>query len=66
MANVHPQQVEELKQLLSQYHADHAREHGNMDGCQEPSCLEAKLGLTYLGNKVDPPQESGSSTFNAK
>ena len=58
MANVHPRQIEELKQLLSEY--------GKMDACQEPSCVEAKLGLRYLGDKFGPAQDSGSGTFNLK
>jgi len=66
MANVHPRQIEELKQLLSEYHAGHASEHGKMDACQEPSCVEAKLGLRYLGDKFGPAQDSGSGTFNLK
>jgi hypothetical protein len=66
MANVHPKQIEEVKQLLSEHHAGHAQEHGRMDACQEPSCVEAKLGLRFLGNKLGPPQDSGSGTFNLK
>jgi hypothetical protein len=66
MANVQPRQIQQLQELLSEYHAGHARERGTMDRCQEPTCVEAKLGLRYLGKKVDPAQDSGSSTFNLK
>jgi hypothetical protein len=66
MASVDLKQIDGLKQLLSEYHSAHQEQYGPMDGCQEASCVEAKLGLRYLGNKLPPSQESGPSSFNLK
>jgi hypothetical protein len=66
MANLRAQQLDELKQLLSEHHSNHAPQYGSMDSCREPACIEAKLGLRYLGSKVAPSQDSGPSTFNLK
>jgi len=48
MSNVQPRQLQELKQLLLQYHSSHQSERGPMEGCQEATCVEAKMGLQYL------------------
>jgi hypothetical protein len=66
MANVQPQEIDHLKQLLSEHHSRHEREHGAMERCHEPVCVEAKLGLRYLSGKMGLPQDSGSDSFNLK
>jgi hypothetical protein len=66
MASLHPQEIEHLKHLLSEHHSRHEREHGSVDRCQDPSCVEAKMGLSYLGSKIAPPQDFGPSAFNLK
>jgi hypothetical protein len=48
MSNVQPGQLQELKQLLLQYHSGHQNEQGPMESCQEATCVEAKQGLQYL------------------
>ena len=51
MANIPEEQIDGLQQLLSEYHSSHEREQGPMERCQDPACVEAKLGLRFLDGK---------------
>ena len=65
MANVQPEQLDQLMRMLSEYHSSHAREHGAMETCAESACVEVKMGLTYLASKLGP-KVSGLDPFNLK
>jgi hypothetical protein len=60
MANIQPEQIEQLQQLLSDYHSGHEREHGAIHECGEQACVEAKLGLRYLEPRAQKDAPQGS------
>ena len=60
MANIQPEQIEQLQQLLSDYHSGHEREHGAIHECREQACVEAKLGLRYLEPRAQKDAPQGS------
>jgi len=55
MADVQPQEIEQLKRMLVDYHAQHARERGPIPTCKDATCVETKLGLQYLAQNSSSP-----------
>jgi hypothetical protein len=46
-------QLDELEQLLKEYHNKHAREGTLLESCTHPKCLDAKLSIAWLRTRVD-------------
>jgi hypothetical protein len=54
MPNLGPQQIEQLKGMLVEYHSKHEKEYGAIPTCKEPTCVETKLALEYLVARHSP------------
>ena len=43
--------MKQLRDLQVAYHAAHEGQRGPMNDCQDESCREARMGVSYLNSK---------------
>lgn len=61
MSYVTSEEIASIEQTLAQYHATHEDKYGPMDTCSEIKCVEAKLGIEWLKQRLLEHQGTGAS-----
>jgi hypothetical protein len=61
MSYVTSAEIASLEHALAQYHATHEDQYGPMETCSEIKCVETKLGLEWLKQRLKEREATGAS-----